>query len=104
MRGTGGTGCGQARRAVTRRLISRDLGHPAEETGGKSFYVSAGGLDTIFAQVSEDLRTQYFLAYYPRNQEPGTNFHRIRVTLPKATTDSYELRYRTGYYADSPIQ
>jgi Ca-activated chloride channel homolog len=76
----------------------------AEETGGKSFYVSAGGLDTIFAQVSEDLRTQYFLAYYPRNQEPGTNFHRIRVTLPKATTDSYELRYRTGYYADSPIQ
>jgi Ca-activated chloride channel homolog len=76
----------------------------AEQTGGKSFYVSDGGLDKIFAQVSEDLRTQYFLAYYPHNQEPGTNFHRIRVTAPKAAPKSYDIRCRTGYYSDSPLQ
>jgi Ca-activated chloride channel homolog len=74
----------------------------AEQTGGKSFYVSARGLDKTFAQVSEDLRTQYFLAYYPHNQEPGTNFHRIQVTVPKAAADSYNVRHRTGYYTDSP--
>jgi Ca-activated chloride channel homolog len=74
----------------------------AEETGGKSFYVSGGGLDKIFAQVSEDLRTQYFLAYYPRHQEPGTNFHRIQVTVPKAAAAGYNIRCRTGYYTDSP--
>jgi Ca-activated chloride channel homolog len=73
----------------------------AEQTGGKSFYVSAGGLDQTFAQVSADLRTQYFLAYYPHNQEPGTNFHRIQVAVPKAAADGYEIRHRTGYYADS---
>lgn len=73
----------------------------AEQTGGKSFYVSAKGLDKAFSQVSEDLRTQYFLAYYPHNQEPGTNFHRIQVTVPKAAADGYNLRYRTGYYTDS---
>jgi Ca-activated chloride channel homolog len=75
----------------------------AEQTGGKSFYVSAGGLDKVFAQVSEDLRTQYFLAYYPRNQEPGTNFYRIRVTVPKVGPDRYDIRCRSGYYTDSPV-
>jgi Ca-activated chloride channel homolog len=75
----------------------------AEQTGGKSFYVSAEGLDKIFAQLSEDLRTQYFLAYYPQKQEPGTDFHRIEVTVPKAAADGYNLRYRTGYYAESVI-
>jgi Ca-activated chloride channel family protein len=74
----------------------------AEQTGGKSYYVSAQGLDKTFAQVSEDLRTQYFLAYYPHNQEPGTNFHRIQVTVPNSSAENYNLRYRTGYYADSP--
>jgi Ca-activated chloride channel family protein len=72
----------------------------AEETGGKSFYVSADGLDKAFAQVSEDLRTQYFLAYYPHNQERDTNFHRIQLTIPKAAADSYNIRCRTGYYTD----
>jgi Ca-activated chloride channel homolog len=73
----------------------------AEQTGGKSFYVSAEGLDKIFAQLSDDLRTQYFLAYYPQKQEPGADFHRIEVTLPRAAADGYTLRYRTGYYAES---
>ncbi len=74
----------------------------AEETGGKSFYVSADGLDKTFAQVSEDLRTQYFLAYYSHNQEPGTSFHRIQLTIPQAAAKSYNIRCRTGYYTDSP--
>jgi Ca-activated chloride channel family protein len=75
----------------------------AEQTGGKSFYVSAGGLDKAFARVSEDLRTQYLLAYYPHNQEPGRNFHRLEVTIPRAG-DSFNIRHRTGYYGDTPVK
>jgi Ca-activated chloride channel family protein len=73
----------------------------AEQTGGKYFYASAGGLDKAFAQVSEDLRTQYLLGYYPVNQPPGLNFHRIHVTVPRAASEAFDIRYRTGYYADS---
>jgi Ca-activated chloride channel family protein len=73
----------------------------AEQTGGKYFYATAGGLDKAFAQVSEDLRTQYLLGYYPANQAPGVNFHRIRVTVPRAATEAFDIRYRTGYYADA---
>ena len=73
----------------------------AEQTGGKYFYASEGGLDKAFAQVSEDLRTQYLLGYYPANQPPGVNFHRIRVTIPRAASEAFDVRYRTGYYADA---
>jgi Ca-activated chloride channel family protein len=86
----------------------RDLGGEhalitlAEQTGGKSFYASEGGLEKAFAKVSDDLRTQYLLGYYPHDQVLGQNFHRLQVTVPRATADAFNIRYRTGYYADSP--
>ncbi len=85
----------------------RDLGGEhalitlAEQTGGKYFYASDGGLDKAFARVSEDLRTQYLLGYYPHHQEPGRAFHRLQVKIPRAAGESFNIRHRTGYYADS---
>jgi Ca-activated chloride channel family protein len=76
----------------------------AEETGGKYFYVNDGGLDKAFAQVSDDLRTQYLLGYYPKNQEPGRSFHHLQVTIPRATATAFNIRYRTGYYLDVPAK
>ena len=88
----------------------RDLGGEhalitlAEQTGGKSFYESDGGLDKAFARVSDDLRTQYLLGYYPKKQEPGRAFHRIQVTIPRAATDAFNIRHKTGYFVDSPAR
>jgi Ca-activated chloride channel family protein len=88
----------------------RDLGGEhalitlSEQTGGKSFYASAGGLDKAFAQVSEDLRTQYLLGYYPHHQEPGRTFHHLSVTIPRAANEAFNIRYRTGYYADDAVK
>lgn len=88
----------------------RDLGGEhalitlSEQTGGKHFYVSEGGLDKAFAQVSDDLRTQYLIGYYPRNQEPGRVFHRLTVTVPRAAPNSFNIRHKTGYYSDSPVK
>lgn len=74
----------------------------AEQTGGKSFYVEEGDLNKAFAKVSEDLRTQYLLGYYPHNQVPGASFHRINVTVPRAAAEDFNIRYKTGYYPDPP--
>jgi len=88
----------------------RDLGGEhalitlAEQTGGKSFYVSAGGLDQAFAKVSDDLRTQYLIGYYPKNQEPGRSFHRLQVTVPRAAPAAFSIRHKTGYYMDSLVR
>jgi len=85
----------------------RDLGGEhalitlAEETGGKSYYVSEEGLDKAFAHVSSDLRTQYLIGYYPQHQEPGRIFHRILVTVPRASTQDFNVRHKSGYYADA---
>jgi len=76
----------------------------AEQTGGKYFYVEDGGLDKAFAKVSDDLRTQYLIGYYPHHQEPGTNFHRIVVTVPRAAADEFNVRNKTGYFSDTPLK
>ncbi len=84
----------------------RDLGGEhalitlAEQTGGKHFYVGKGGLDKAFAQVSDDLRTQYLIGYYPQHQVPGAEFHRVVVTIPRAAADEFNVRNKAGYYAD----
>jgi Ca-activated chloride channel family protein len=84
----------------------RDLGGEhalitlSEDTGGKHFYVDQGGLDKAFAKVSDDLRTQYMIGYYPHNQEPGRQFHKLNVTVPRAADQSFNIRHKTGYYAE----
>jgi len=74
----------------------------AEQTGGKSFYASEGGLEKAFERVSEDLRTQYLLAYYPHNQDLDRSFHRVQVTVPRAAADAFNIRYKSGYYSEPP--
>jgi Ca-activated chloride channel family protein len=84
----------------------RDLGGEhaliqlSQDTGGKHFYVDEGGLDKAFARVSADLRTQYMIGYYPRNQEPGRSFHHIDITVPRAAADAFNIRHKTGYYGE----
>ncbi len=85
----------------------RDLGGEhalitlSEQTGGKSFYASSGGLNKAFAQVSDDLRTQYLIGYYPQKQVPGLDFHKVSVTIPRAAADSFNIRSRSGYYVET---
>jgi Ca-activated chloride channel family protein len=85
----------------------RDLGGEhalitlAEQTGGKSYYVSEEGLDKAFAHVNSDLRTQYLIGYYPQHQEPGRVFHRVLVTVPRASTQDFNVRHKTGYYVNA---
>lgn len=73
----------------------------SQDTGGKYFYVDQSGLDKAFQRVSDDLRTQYLIGYYPRNQAPGRPFHQVEVTIPRAAADAFNIRHKTGYYADA---
>jgi Ca-activated chloride channel family protein len=72
----------------------------SEDTGGKHYYAtSMSQLDEAFHQISDELRTQYLLAYYPSQRTSDSEFRRIQVTVsgpPDAT--SYRVRHRAGYY------
>jgi Ca-activated chloride channel family protein len=69
-------------------------------TGGRVFAPSVGpDLDRAFEEILNDLRTQYMLAYYPRNI-PLTKerYHRLKVALRRP---DLRVQTRTGYYGEA---
>ncbi|HXJ90112.1 MAG TPA: VWA domain-containing protein [Candidatus Binatia bacterium] len=72
----------------------------SEDTGGKYYYAtSITQLDDAFRKISDELRTQYLLAYYPSQQASFSEFRRIEVNVagvPNSAT--YRVRHRAGYY------
>ncbi len=75
----------------------------SEQTGGKYYYAEGGNLEAIFHKVSEDLRTQYLIGYYPTRRIADSQFRAINVTLtkPSPAREPYVIRNRTGYYANT---
>jgi Ca-activated chloride channel homolog len=71
----------------------------SEDTGGKYYYASSlPQLDAAFQQISNELRTQYLLAYYPSRRYADSDFRRIDVKLKGEEARDYKTRHRTGYY------
>ena len=72
----------------------------SEDTGGKYFYAtSVPQLDEAFRKISDELRTQYLLAYYPSQRLSQSDFRRIQVKVTNMPSDTaYSVRHRTGYY------
>src|SRR5215469_12120739 len=73
----------------------------SEDTGGKYYYASSlPQLDSAFRQISDELRTQYLLAYYPSQRFSDSEFRKIDVKVtgePEAS--AFHVRHRTGYYS-----
>ena len=72
----------------------------SSDTGGKYYYAtSAPQLDDAFRQISDELRTQYLLAYYPSERFSNSDFRQLRVDLTNPPAGGpYQPRYRAGYY------
>jgi Ca-activated chloride channel family protein len=75
----------------------------SHDTGGKYYYASnLNGLDKAFKQISEELRTQYLIAYYPPRRISG-DFRQIQVVVEPRVAEKISaaellVRHRTGYY------
>jgi Ca-activated chloride channel homolog len=75
----------------------------ARDSGGKYYYANEPrDLEPAFRHVSDDLRTQYLLGYYAPKRGKDDSYRRIEVRMTdEALRGKYDLRYRTGYYADA---
>jgi len=73
----------------------------SEDTGGKYYYaISPGQLDDAFRKISDELRTQYLLAYYPSQRTSLSEFRRIGVQITGVLdAASDRVRHRAGYYS-----
>jgi Ca-activated chloride channel family protein len=78
----------------------------SEDTGGKYYYASSlPQLDGAFRQISDELRTQYLLAYYPSQRYSDSEFRRIDVKVTgEADAPNFRVRHRTGYYSSKPSE
>lgn len=72
----------------------------SEDTGGKYYYAtSTAQLDDAFRKISDELRTQYLLAYYPAQHTSFSEFRRIQVSIAGVPESAeYHVRHRAGYY------
>src|SRR5208282_2806912 len=72
----------------------------SSDTGGKYYYAtSLPQLDDAFRQISDELRTQYLLAYYPSERHSNSEFRQLRVDLTNAPAGGpFQSHYRAGYY------
>jgi hypothetical protein len=67
------------------------------ETGGTTYFVGGrSDLTEVFSEISDELRSQYSLAYVSSNMERDGKYRRIRI-VPKDPT--YKVKAREGYYA-----
>jgi len=76
----------------------------SRDTGGKYYYASGlEQLDSAFRKISEELRTQYLIAYYPTQRLSSSDFRKIDIKIAANTPDypnpsELQVRHRSGYY------
>ncbi|HWN08882.1 MAG TPA: VWA domain-containing protein [Pyrinomonadaceae bacterium] len=74
----------------------------AEGTGGRAFFPKRDAdLKTAFAEIEQELRSQYLIAYSSTNKNHDGSYRRmkIEITNPALQKDQLRLRYRPGYFA-----
>jgi VWFA-related protein len=70
-----------------------------EQTGGRLIEVrSEKKLEEAFEQISEELRSQYTLGYYPSNNKKDGSFRKLKLEVKR---DGMKALARRGYYAPS---
>ncbi|MFI5182530.1 MAG: VWA domain-containing protein [Thermoanaerobaculia bacterium] len=76
--------------------VRAKLSKLGRETGGAAYFVNdAQGVARIYAEINEELRSQYLLSYLPQNKTPGNMWRKIEV---KMTPSNLVARTISGYY------
>jgi Ca-activated chloride channel family protein len=76
----------------------------SQRTGGQVFQPTIGAeMDRAFDGILRDLRTQYMLAFYPKDVPLTTDrFHTLAVTAAGADADpGWKVAARSGYYGEA---
>ncbi len=68
-----------------------------ESTGGTVFFPhSSNSLGPTFETINKELRSQYNIAYVPKNKKKDGEFRKLEV---KVRRDDIRVRHRKGYFA-----
>lgn len=84
------------------KLDSGALRKVSDRTGGRAFFpMQPSELHSSFAQIDQELRSQYLIAYSPTNKNRDGSYRRLRIEVinPELRKNKPQLLYRQGYYA-----
>jgi VWFA-related protein len=85
--------------------VDRDeINAVANATGGRAFFPKREtDLTNAFAEIEQELRSQYLIAYSPTNKNRDGSYRqmRIEITNPELQKEQLQLRHRPGYFAKS---
>lgn len=76
----------------------------SERTGGRAYFPrDERELRDAFAQIQEEMRSQYLLAYEPTNQLRDGSYRKIEIQLTNSQLqkDKVKVMHRQGYFAKS---
>ena len=78
-----------------------DMKRLSEDTGGRLIEVGNNGkkMEAAFAQIEEELRTQYVASYTPTNAKLDGSYRKIQIDVKG---DGLKTQARKGYYAIAP--
>jgi Ca-activated chloride channel family protein len=80
-------------------LARREMNELAKSTGGRNFLAaSLQDARAAFANVANEIGTQYSLGYYPTDKARDGKFRMIRVEV-QGLSEKAQVRAREGYYA-----
>ncbi|MBO0797991.1 MAG: VWA domain-containing protein, partial [Blastocatellia bacterium] len=72
----------------------------ADDSGGRAFFLNQPEEMTgVATQISQDLRTQYVINYYPKNEIRDGSYRSIHVEVNPRNHHKLIARTREGYYA-----
>lgn len=74
----------------------------SEKTGGRAFFpLDETELRAAFAQIEQELRSQYLLAYTSNNKRDASAYRQVKLDIvaPALRKQNLKLTYRQGYYA-----
>ena len=72
------------------------------QTGGRAFAAAlASDLPSVAARIAVELRNQYVLAYYSKNQARDGKYRKVEIKLsqPHGIASPLKAHWRLGYYA-----
>jgi Ca-activated chloride channel homolog len=87
------------REGEMRRDHLRDI---SDKTGGRAFFPKKpADLSDAFAQIQDELRSQYLISYTPTNRAADGSLRHVQVEIvnPDLRKQKLRLFYRQGYYA-----
>lgn len=79
----------------------------AERTGGRAFFPKKGtDLEAAFAQIEQELRSQYLITYSSSNKKRDGAYRKLTIEIvnPELRKEELKLMYRPGYFAKAPAK